>query len=86
MHVKWQKEVDIGVLPDGFLNVYVNGTALYSYKGNTVSSYGNDQEIYFKCGNYRNSLDRLSGPAPTQIVYQCGVSRAKTREGLFVEK
>ena len=34
MYVKWEKEVD-GVMPDGFLNVYVNGEMLYTYKGAT---------------------------------------------------
>lgn len=87
MHVKWLKEIDIGVMPDAFMHVYVNDTLLYSYKGNTVSSYGVDSQIYFKYGNYRVHLKRngITNP-PTQVVYYSGVSRAKTKEGLFVGK
>jgi hypothetical protein len=86
MHIKWEKEVD-GVMPDGFVNVYVNGTTLYSYKGNTVSSYGDSSKIQFKYGIYRFRLDQLSGkPAPTQIVYYADLSRANSRDGLFSSK
>lgn len=69
-HAKWMQETN------GFYKFFINDELLYEYSGNTVSSYGVD-EMRFAYGIYRFDLNRLSSPAPTQVIYYSNVKREK---------
>lgn len=81
---KWhhvQLEMISSKKSDGKLNIWVNGTQVFTYNGATFKS----NEFYFKYGLYRSFLSRWKKPTkiPTQIIYFSNVKMEKTQKKLL---
>lgn len=55
IHARWSRQ------SDGFLEVFVNGTRVWSYSGATTNA---NDPLYFKYGLYRSFVSRCGGPCP----------------------
>lgn len=55
LHAKWSRG------EDGFLEVFLNGRKVWSYKGATTNA---NDPLYFRYGLYRSFVSRCRGPCP----------------------
>lgn len=81
---KWhtiQLEVISSKKSDGKLNIWVNGTEVFTYNGPTFKS----NEFYFKYGLYRSFLSRWKKPTkiPTQVIYFSNVKMGEKQKDLL---
>jgi hypothetical protein len=70
IHAKWSRQ------DDGYLEVFVNGSRVWSYSGATTNA---NEPLYFKYGLYRSFVSRCGGPCPELWAIYRDVRRGYSR-------
>ncbi len=61
---------------DGFINVWMDGRPVWSYRGATTNA---NDPLYFKYGLYRAFVSRCGGPCPDATVFYRNVRQGRTQ-------